>query len=260
MSEEVHNAGLTVPRAMVWTILGNGTLGLVATVSFIFAVPNVHDALNHPSGFPIIYALDQVPGRGHTFTIALMALQLVILMVGNVGFQASVSRQTFAFARDRGLPFSNWIGHVNPKFHLPANAILLSATLSILVSLINLGSNTAFNAILSLGAVAAMGTFCISTTCLVYRRIYAPDSLPKSQWSLGKWGLPVNTVGALYSWFAFFWAFWPMSTPATVLNVNWAVVMFCGVVLLALVYYFWKARTTYKGPVTETEKWKEEHY
>jgi len=111
------------------------------------------------------------------------------------------------------MPFSRWIGHVNSRYHLPVNAVILTALITIAISLINFGSSIAFNAILSLAAVAQMATYSISITCVLWRRISCPHTLPKSQWTLGHYGIPVNALGAAYSWFSFFWAFWPETTP-----------------------------------------------
>lgn len=142
---------------------------------------------------------------------------------------------------------------MNKKYHLPINAILLSATITILLCLINLGSSDAFGAILSLAAVAQMGTYSISTTCVLWRRITAPQTLPYARWTLSHWAIPVNVIGAGYSWFVFFWGFWPASQPVMVDNMNYAPVMFGGVLVLSLLWYFLGARRVYTGPVTKTE-------
>ncbi|KAK3676608.1 hypothetical protein LTR78_003382 [Recurvomyces mirabilis] len=250
MSEECRDSGLTVPRAMIWSILINASMGFVAVVSFIFACPSVDDAVNDPSGFPMVYVLN-LAGRP-SLTIVIVFLNLLILMIGNVAYQASTARQTFAFARDGGMPFSGWISRVNQKYHVPVNAVLLTAAFTIILCVINLGSSDAFNAILSLAAVAQMATYSISISCVLYRRVTAPHLLPKAQWGLGRWGVPVNAAGAIYAWFAFFWAFWPSSTPVAADSMNYAIVMFGAVVILALVFFLVKARKTYAGPVTIT--------
>jgi amino acid transporter len=51
---------------------------------------------------------------------------------------------------------------VNPHFHVPANAIVATAVFVCVVSLINIGSTVAFNAVLSLASTAMMGTYLIS--------------------------------------------------------------------------------------------------
>lgn len=189
-----------------WTYIVNGLLGLIMLVSFLFAMPSVDDAINDPTGYPMMYAFQQaMPMTG---TIVLTVLMMVLLMAGNISYQASTARQTYAFARDRGFPGSRWLGFVNPKLMIPVNAVIFSAVFTIILSLINIGSSAAFNAIISLGAVAQMGTYAISITCVVYRRLTAPHLLPKARWSLGRWGVLVNIVGLLFAWEAFFWCKW----------------------------------------------------
>ncbi|KAK0298718.1 hypothetical protein LTR54_013801 [Friedmanniomyces endolithicus] len=251
MSEEVRDAGLSVPRAMIGSILLNGIIGFIALIPFLSALPSIDDAVSDPSGFPLVYVLN-LAGMPNV-TIGLIFLQLLILMVGNVAYQAATGRQTFAFARDGGMPFSKWIGHINLRYHLPVNAVLLTAIITLVLCLINLGSSDAFNAILSLAAVAQMATYSISISCVLYRRLTAPHLLPKAQWGLGQWGVPVNAAGAAYAWFAFFWAFWPSATPVSATSMNYAVVMFGGVMILAMLYFVVKARKSYAGPVTRTE-------
>lgn len=113
------------------------------------------------------------------------------------------------------------------------------------------------NAIISLNLVCLMWTYMVSVGCVLYRRIYYPTLLPKCQWSLGKWGVAVNTGALLYSTFAFFWSFWPNETPVTTENFNWAVVMFLATGVIAIVDWFVRARHVYRGPVVQSEGWKE---
>jgi hypothetical protein len=51
---------------------------------------------------------------------------------------------------------------VDPKTRVPAHAILATAGFVCVVSLINVGSTVAFNAVLSLASTAMMGTYLIS--------------------------------------------------------------------------------------------------
>lgn len=103
---------------------------------------------------------------------------------------ASSSRQLFAFARDDGPPFSRWLGavstsppaiktfirmmtddkQVDPKTRVPAHAIIATAGFVCVVSLINVGSTVAFNAVLSLASTAMMGTYLLS---IGNRRIFS---------------------------------------------------------------------------------------
>ncbi len=108
MSEEVKNAGLIVPRAMVTSYLVNGSMGLIMLVTFLFCVPSVSEATTYP--YPFLYVLQSSMSLGLVNGITI--LLLILGMVSNIDASASASRQAFALARDRGLPFSRWISTV----------------------------------------------------------------------------------------------------------------------------------------------------
>ena len=246
MSEEVKDASRNVPIAIAWGYFSNGIMAAIILIAYLFATPSVEDSLTDKTGFPFLYVFKNATSTAGVN--GLTAIILVPVIFSNIMFNASTSRQTFAFARDKGLPFAGWIGKVNDKRQIPVNAIALSCIISCALSLINIGSDTAFNAIISLNVAALMYTYIISISCVIYKKIYHPDSLPPRRWDMGRWGLPVNIVGLLYSCFALFWALWPSSVSVTVQNFNWSVVMFGGVFIISLIMYAIKGRKEYTGP------------
>ncbi|KAI4936598.1 hypothetical protein J4E85_001929 [Alternaria conjuncta] len=254
MAEEIKDAGKTVPRAMIGAYLMNGSLGIVFLISYMFMITDVDAAL--AEDYPHMWVFAQAVNSGGV--VALNAIPTVLIFAGTLTFNLSTSRQTWAFARDKGLPFSNWIGHVDPKLEIPANAVTVTCLITVALSLINIGSDTAFNAIISLNVVALMITYMFSIGAVLYRRIRHPELLPNCRWSLGKWGVPINIGGVLYSSHAFFWCFWPESTPVPLAYFNWAVVMFVGVAVLSGIDYAIRGRKQYKGPVVLVDGFKGE--
>jgi choline transport protein len=273
MSEEIKDAGRTVPRAMIGAYLMNGSLGIVFLISYMFMITDVDAALNDATGYPHIWVFSQAVGAGGV--VALNAIPIVLIFAGTLTYNLSTSRQTWAFARDNGLPFSSWIGKVNQRLETPANSVTVTCAITIALSMINIGSDVAFNAsksipryllirlsqsnthlVISLNVVSLMITYVISIGAVLYRRIAHPELLPQCQWSLGRWGVTVNTAGMLYSAYAFFWCFWPESTPVELTSFNWAVVMFIGTTLIAMLDYVVRGRKQYKGPVVLVEGWK----
>jgi choline transport protein len=247
LSEEIKDAGMSVPKAMVGSYVLNGLLGLGFLITYLFTITNVDDALNDPSLYPFLWVFQQTLSLGGVN--ALSALVVVLLFAGIVPLNMSSSRQTWSFARDNGLPFSKWIAYVDPKLQVPTHAVMASCAIIIILSLINFGSMVAFNAIISLNLVALMFTYSISIGCVLYRRIKHPELLPSARWSLGWLGVPINVGGLAYSLFAFFWCFWPNSIPVVSETFNWSVVMFVAVFLLSVGYYWVVGRRVYKGPV-----------
>lgn len=116
MSEEVKDAGIVVPRAMITSFIVNGIMGLIALIAFLFAIPSLGDALVDPSGYPFLYVMRSHLSDGVTTGITVVIVLLAL--AGNTDFNASASRQAFALARDNGFPFSKWISHVSQHTRL----------------------------------------------------------------------------------------------------------------------------------------------
>jgi choline transport protein len=122
--------------------------------------------------------------------------------------------------------------------------------LSSLLSLINIGSSVAFNAIISLQLMTLMATYTISIGCVLYARtLGGGKQIPPARWSLGRWGAPVNAIAFVYCIFILFWTPWPTAANPDATTFNWAIVMFSACVLLSTVWYFAGGRKKYQGPV-----------
>lgn len=104
-------------------------------------------------------------------------------------------------------------------------------------------------AITSLLTVALLQCYFTSIACVLWRRIYYPETLPPAKFSLGKWGVTVNTAAVLCCLWGFFWCFWPQVTHPSAADMNWAGPIYGAVLLIALVYYIVRARHIYEGPV-----------
>ncbi|KAJ7471670.1 amino acid/polyamine transporter I [Mycena galericulata] len=249
MAEEVKSAGLSVPSAMIWSYILNGILAMFILLAYLFTLTSPDDALNDPTDYPYIWALKQALPDSTRGVTALTVLILLLVIAANIDYNAATARQTWSFARDKGLPGHRWIAAVHPTLHVPVNSIALTCLITCLLALINIGSNIAFNAIISLQLVALMFSYTVSIGCVLHRRLTRPDLLPKARWSLGRWGVPVNAAAVAYAVFAFFWSFWPAGTPVDASSMNYGVVMFGGVGAMCAVSYWVQGRHIYKGPV-----------
>lgn len=140
---------------------------------------------------------------------------------------------------------------VHPVWRVPVNAIMFTTMFSVALSLINIGSTVAFNAMLSLSTVALMATYVISVGCVAWKRVTG-QPLPSSRWSLGRAGLPINCIALIYASWAFFWSFWPNSYSVTAENFNWACVLFVALMAVAMCLYHLDGDHEYEGPVMKT--------
>ncbi|UDD57211.1 hypothetical protein AFCA_004721 [Aspergillus flavus] len=282
MSEEIQDASRVLPQGMIWTLILNGATGFVMVVTYAFCVGNIDEVLESQTGFPFIQVFLNSTGSVKAatgMTVVIMVMQFCAA-ISNV---ATTSRQVYAFARDQGLPFSGILCQVrmctflpwqrnkgnirgkmekmsdscclhsdllkiSPTFTVPLNALFLSLIIVSLLSLINIGSSVAFNAIMSLGTAALLSSYIISISCVRLRR-WRNQPLPPARWSMGKFTPVIDSISILVLMVIFVFSFFPVTRHVTAQSMNWSIVIFSSVTLFAMAYYHAYARKVYRGPV-----------
>lgn len=116
MSEEIENASLIVPRAIMLSIFINGSLAFGMLIVTLFSLNDVEGALNSATKYPFMEIFLQSTGSvvGATFMASILT---VMQYCANVGLLASASRMCWSFARDRGLPAWKFLHHVRSPTH-----------------------------------------------------------------------------------------------------------------------------------------------
>jgi len=130
-----------------------------------------------------------------------------------------------------------FLSQVQPGLKTPLNATLISFLITILLSLINLGSTTAFNAIASLGVASLLSSYLISFTCLLSKRL-RHEPFPPAQRSLGRHSIWVDTVSIAFLLVFYVFAFFPLTASVQPETMNWNVLIY-GVALLVAVGFYW---------------------
>ncbi|KGO74488.1 Amino acid/polyamine transporter I [Penicillium italicum] len=252
MSEEVQNAALVVPWCMVSTALINGGLGFIMLITLLYKMGDIQDVLAPASGFSFLPAVNHATGS-MAATNAVAAIILVMEVCSAIGILATVSRQTFAFARDDALPFSKHLAHVNRRTQIPICSVLVSTIITVLLSLINIGSIAAFNAVASV-MIAALFTTYILPIAAVIRVRFQPNGIPPSRFSLGVFGLAINVFSLAWLCFAIIFTFFPTANNPTPVDMNWSILVFGAVVIFAIALYIVHGRRVYRSPVTQVLK------
>jgi amino acid transporter len=125
---------------------------------------------------------------------------------------------------------------------------MVSLGVTILLSLINIGSPLALNAVISLTITSLLSAYIISIGCVLLKRLRG-EPLPPHRWTLGRFGLAVNVGALAFLLPVFVFAFFPLSTPVTRETMNWGVVMYVGVIGSASLYYWARGRHHFIPPV-----------
>jgi choline transport protein len=159
---------------MIWAIVLNGTTGFIMAVTFAYCIGPIDAAIHPPYFFAFIGTFYNATGSkaGATVMTCIITLLTLCSAISNV---ATASRQMFAFARDRGLPAADFLSYVRPGWDIPLNSILVSMCITALLSLINLGSTVAFNAIISIGVVSLLSSCKYQTLSIKHVAPYLPN-------------------------------------------------------------------------------------
>ena len=225
--------------------------GFAMLIAILYCIGDIEAALNTPTGYPFIeiftYATRSVSGG-----TAVSALIIVMFVACGISTLASASRQLWAFSRDQAVPNARIMTYVHPGLKVPVVSIGVTTLVSVLLSLINIGSTTVFNAVVSLSVSGFFGSYIIPFSLLLFKRIKSPEQLPRAPYSLGKWGVPINAFAIGWSVLVLFFSFWPQNIPVTPVNMNWSVLLWGAVNIFAIVFWVAHGRKVYKGPIVET--------
>lgn len=131
---------------------------------------------------------------------------------------------------------------------VPVRAVVMVSVLTILLSLLNIGSGTyiAFSAITSLSSMAMYLSYAIVLACVLYARL--TQGIEFGEWNLGIAGMPVNVVALVYTVYAFIFLPFPNYLPVTASNMNYAGPVLAAVLVGAVTLWVARARTHWKGP------------
>nr|XP_001402058.2 amino acid permease [Aspergillus niger CBS 513.88] len=232
MSEEIKDASETLPKAMMSAVGVNGILGFIMIVTLCFTLGD------------IFYNTTRSYAAANTMT----AILIITLTASTITEVATASRQLWSFARDQGLPFSSFFAYVTPGWNIPLNSVLVSLVVTAILSLINIGSNLALNAVISLTITSLMSAYILSIGCVLLKRLRG-EKLPPRRWSLGRFGMTINIASLAFLFPIFVFSFFPLTKTVDAHSMNWSIVMYMAMVSFASVYYYFWGRYQFIAPV-----------
>ncbi|KAI8316095.1 hypothetical protein K4K61_011126 [Colletotrichum sp. SAR11_59] len=245
MSEETRKAKSAVPRAMFWSIFMNGCLGFIMVCVILVSMGSVDDALNASS--PILAILLAITGSKGATTAMITGLFVVSFSV-NLANIASVSRLTWAWSRDGGMPA--YLAYVNPKHRVPIRAIIVTVFIVCALCLLNMGSSSyvAFGAIASLSSMALYISYAIAISSMLYARVSKVGGVELGEWNLGPFGLYINAFALTYTLYVIVFLPFPSTIPVTAENMNYCGPVMVFVLVLAITLWLVRGRKAWSGP------------
>ncbi|KAL2353703.1 amino acid transporter [Cryomyces antarcticus] len=247
MTEEIVNARKEAPRAIVMSVwMGAGT-GLVFLIAACFCIGDITDTATSSTGVPIIAifynSTNSVAGAN-----CLTVLLTVICVFCAVALTAEGSRSVYAFARDRGLPFSDLWCKVEPKKQIPIFAILLTIFVQLAMNSIYFGTLTGFNTVISIATEGFYVSYAMPLLARILSRIAGNRTDLDGPYSLGRWGLVMNVIGFVFLVFAAITFNFPTLNPVNQDDMNYTSAAIGVIMLIAIITWFTTGRKQFTGP------------
>ncbi|HZP31687.1 MAG TPA: amino acid permease [Acidimicrobiia bacterium] len=256
VSEETKGAATAAAKGMVRSVWISALIAWVMTVIMIQAVPKgAYDkiALIGINSAPELFNQSVGGNVAKLMIFVAVAGQFFCGMCG----VTSLSRMTYAFSRDGGIPGHRLWHRINPKTRTPTNSVWFGVLVCGVVGCLSLVQNKNYSvAFFAFVAITAIGLYTAYVTP-VFLRLRNKDFVP-GPWNLGKWS-------RLVGWTAVIWVviidilfvlpqygplhvFWPPWNGDKVNAFNFAGPIF--ILALLLVWIWWRvsAHKWFKGP------------
>jgi urea carboxylase system permease len=197
LSEETKDPRRTAPRAILKALTVSGIGGGLLLLAAIMAAPSLTDGQLATNGLPYVLT----SRLGTTVGKIFLCDVTIAISVCTLAIQTASTRMMFSMSRDRALPFSRQLGHVNERTGTPILPAILTGVLSLALLFINLGKPAAFTDLTSACIVTLYAAYLFVTIPSLIRRLrggLGGETDGAGMFSLGRWGLPVNIGAVIY--------------------------------------------------------------
>lgn len=194
LSEETKDPRKTAPRAIIRALLASGIGGGLLLIAAILAAPALNDDLQL-GGLPYVLTTQLGSTVGKLFLIDVA----IAVCVCTLAIQTAATRMMFSMSRDGVLPGSAALAKVSPVTGTPILPAVVVGVLSAAILLVNVGKATLFLDLTSACVVMLYLAYLLVTGPMLLKRLRGQDlggTVTPGQFSLGRWGLPVN-IGAV---------------------------------------------------------------
>lgn len=128
------------------------------------------------------------------------------------------------------------------------NAVLANTSVTILLSLVFLGSPVAFQALISFFALSLYMSYFITISMFLYHRI-ASKGVAYGPWHLGRFGIPINILALGFCVLPIVFLPFPLSVPITWRSMTYSGPILGIILLLIALSWMLGAKNQFKGPI-----------
>jgi amino acid transporter len=245
MAEETVDSSEAAPKGIIYTVLASGIGGLGYLIALLYSTTDISAALDGATDVAAVNVF--ILSCGERWGSVLAWLVAVNLFFAGISSVAVTGRITYALMRDEAFPYSQFFGQVHPTLKSPMHSIMFVCIIDSLLQLLALNSDgvTAFYSITALCVIGFQVSYCIP---IVLKVIFDPVDFPMTSMSLGKWSKVFGIVSSTWLIVTSVLLFLPTTSPVTLQNMNWLIVVFTFTVICAGLYWIYHGQYSFKGP------------
>ena len=251
ISEETHGADESAPKGVWRSIFYSAIIGWIVLLAITFAAADPK-AITEAGGSSI--AVFQ-SAMGPAWVKFILIISTVGQLFCGMSCLTSSSRMCFAFSRDGALPGWRIWSKVN-KERIPFNAVMLCATVALIITIPALKGNkagfpVAFFAVVAIGVIGLYIAYVIP----IYLRLRKGDAFKPGPWTLGKkykWMCTIAVIEVVLATIVFSLPFTPAGVPwrdeFDTSAVNYAPIAVGFVFAVVGIWWLVSAKNWFTGP------------
>ncbi|KAF2716291.1 GABA permease [Polychaeton citri CBS 116435] len=247
MTEEINDARRQAPRAIILSVFIGAFTGFVFLIAICFCIGNIEETAASTTGVPLIQIFYDSTGS-RAGAICLTVLITVICVGASNALTAEGGRAVYAFARDRGLPFSGLFSKVDKKKSIPVFALILTVIVQLALNSIYFGTLTGFETVVSIATLGFYVSYAMPLLARLLSSFTGTHTDIQGLYNLGKFSVPLNVIGLLYLVFLSITFNFPTTYPVTSENMNYTCAAIGIIMLIAAVTWVTTGRKQFRGP------------
>jgi urea carboxylase system permease len=232
LSEETRSPRATAPKAILRALAVSGAGGAALLLAALMAAPSLTDGQLATEGLPYVVTSRLGEGLGR----AVLVDVAIAICVCTLAIQTAASRLTYSMSRDRMLPGAALLSKVSARTGTPVAPTVLIGVAAIAILGVNVGQAQLFTAITSVAVVIVYLAYLLVTVPMLLRRRRGLAPAGAGQFSLGRFGTPVNALAVVYGLFMAVNMAWPRAAVYDPAGGHWYLryfaLLFCAAVAL----------------------------
>ncbi|KAH7141506.1 amino acid/polyamine transporter I [Dactylonectria estremocensis] len=239
LAEEIPSPSTNIPKALMWTIIVGFGSGLLVVLSVLINLTDL-DGAGDNSAIAVFYHI-----TGSKAAAAGLWIPVMITTAGAVwAIQTWQSRLAWAISREAGFPLHRHLSKIAPApFYTPIWSLVWSATGTALFGCLYLGSELAFNSLISTGILLQYISYSIPVILVLTQ---GRSNFNHGPFWYPKLGLLANIVMLSWTVVAIIFYCFPYYLPAVADQMNYASVVLAAIAIFISVLWLCFAKKNYE--------------